>query len=47
VLHRVDGRVEPGHDDKKVVCVKFSKLVIVTGCWFISGQEQHPFVRSK
>ena len=29
-----------------VVCVKFSKLVMVTGCWFISGQEQHPFVRS-
>src|ERR1700740_2747563 len=26
-----------------VVCVKFSKLVMVTGCWFISGQEQHPF----
>jgi hypothetical protein len=31
----------------RVVCVKFSKLVMVTGCWFISGQEQHPFVRSK
>jgi hypothetical protein len=20
---------------------------MMTGCWFISGQEQHPFVRSK
>ncbi len=30
-----------------VVCVKFSKLVMVTGRWLNSGQEQHPFVRSE
>jgi hypothetical protein len=30
-----------------VVCVKFSKLVMVTGCGLNSGREQHPFVRSK
>jgi hypothetical protein len=35
------------HYKSRVVCVKFSKLAMMTGCWFISGQEKHPFVRSK